>query len=490
MMKSLCLLLLVLIAAPIAALAHPMGNFSINHYARIEVGRDAASIGYIIDMAEIPTYQEMSAIDADGDKNPSPDEQRLYAASKIEELKRGLSLNLNGAPATLETESSAMEFIPGAGGLATIKITARLRASFKQISLRDVNTLSYSDANYPTRAGWKEIIALASQGVSIVETSAPSEDISRGLSSYPEDTIAAPPQDVSAEVSFAIGGAGSSNAQARVESPPPGANNTPRDAFTELISRRELSFGVILASLATAFALGAFHALSPGHGKTVVAAYLIGSRGTAAHALLLGVVVTLSHTAGVFIIGVATLYASRYILPEKLYPWLGFLSGLMIAVIGFVLLLRRYANLQRGGEHHGHSHDGDDQHTHGGDGGEHHGHSHEIPEKLNFTSLVTLGVSGGIVPCPSALVVLLGAISLQKIGFGLALIVVFSFGLAAALIGIGLMMIYARRFMDGFNAEGRLARILPVASSFVITALGVIIAVESLVSGGVIQIKF
>jgi ABC-type nickel/cobalt efflux system permease component RcnA len=255
--------------------------------------------------------------------------------------------------------------------------------------------------------------------------------------------------------------------------------------------------GMILFAAAVAATLGAFHALEPGHGKTVVAAYLVGSRGTAAHAVLLGLIVTASHTAGVYLLGGVTLYASRYIVPERLYPWLGVTSGLIIAGLGFYLFLRRYAGETHphghGHSHHpGHSHDHGLPHTHehAHDQHHHHGHHHVPAGTVSIRQLLALGITGGIVPCPAALVVLLSAVALRRIGFGLFLIVAFSVGLAAVLVAIGLLMVYARRFMTHFQGEGPLVtRWLPLASSAVITVLGIAIAAQALLSAGIVQVR-
>jgi ABC-type nickel/cobalt efflux system permease component RcnA len=267
-----------------------------------------------------------------------------------------------------------------------------------------------------------------------------------------------------------------------------------------------MGVGIVLIALAVAAGLGAFHALEPGHGKTVVAAYLVGSRGTAWHALLLGLTVTASHTAGVYLLGAVTLYASRYVVPERLYPWLGVISGLTVAGLGCVLFLRRYAGQAHPHAHthshaHGHSHQhaydhehphhahaSDGERDHAPDG---HGHHHHAPgEAVSLPALLALGVTGGIVPCPAALVVLLSAVSLQRVGFGLLLILAFSVGLAAVLIAIGLLMVYARRFMSRFQAEGPLiTRWLPLTSSAVITLLGVAIAMQALQTAGILQIR-
>ncbi len=209
-----------------------------------------------------------------------------------------------------------------------------------------------------------------------------------------------------------------------------------------------------------AASLGGLHALSPGHGKTIVAAYLVGSRGTAKHALLLGLVVTASHTIGVFLLGIVTLALSKAVVPEKLYPAIQFLSGVTIVVIGVALFVRRLA--RRGPESHGHS------------------HAVEVPrEAPTASALLALGVSGGILPCPSALVVLLSAIALHRTGFGLVLIVSFSAGLAAVLSAIGILVVRAGRLLGKFESAGVWARRLPAFSALLIGALGLAIAARA-----------
>ena len=253
--------------------------------------------------------------------------------------------------------------------------------------------------------------------------------------------------------------------------------STPRDPFTKLIVAPESGWGMVLIALAVAVGLGAFHALEPGHGKTLAAAYLVGSKGTMRHALLLGLIVTAAHTAGVYLLGGVTLYASQYIVPERLYPWLGLLSGVMITVLGVVLFAQRYRGkaLAHSHQHHGldapdHDHVHEHAHLHG-HSHVHHRHQHAT---ASLRELLTLGISGGIVPCPAALVVLLSAVALQRTGFGLLLIVAFSAGLAAVLIAIGLLMVYARQFMSRFHSEGKwVTRWLPVTSSVFIVAAGV-----------------
>jgi ABC-type nickel/cobalt efflux system permease component RcnA len=285
-----------------------------------------------------------------------------------------------------------------------------------------------------------------------------------------------------------------------------------RGAITELVAAPNLTPGVIALSLLAAVALGALHALEPGHGKTVVAAYLVGSRGTAKQALLLGTTVTVTHTAGVYVLGLVTLFLSQYILPERLYPILQAVSGLLVVGIGLWLLARRVSGLRIGRWNlgaapppmavHEHSHTHSEDHSHApagrfqrlvnarrerehGEGLTHsHGgatHSHAVPAQMSLKSLVAMGISGGLVPCPGALVVLLGAVALQRVGFGLLLIVAFSLGLAAVLVGIGFLLVYARGFFNNFSLGGSWGqRLLPVASAFVITAVGAALTMSAL----------
>jgi nickel/cobalt exporter len=269
--------------------------------------------------------------------------------------------------------------------------------------------------------------------------------------------------------------------------------SNPRDSFMELLATKQLGLGIILVALAVAVGLGAFHALEPGHGKTLVAAYLVGSRGTAKHALLLGLIVTAAHTTGVYLLGAVTLYASRYIVPERLYPWLGVVSGVMIAGLGLVLLVRRYLGKD---EFFTHTHHHHAAHSHGTDGHHHHHHHHgdehhhhQHGRPVSLRELLTLGISGGIIPCPAALVVLLSAVSLQRIGFGLLLIIAFSVGLAAVLIAVGMLMVYARQFMFRFQGEGRIVtRWLPLASSTFMVIFGVGLTWQALASAGLIRL--
>jgi nickel/cobalt transporter (NicO) family protein len=233
--------------------------------------------------------------------------------------------------------------------------------------------------------------------------------------------------------------------------------------FAQLVGREHLGFWVVLASLAAALFWGAAHALSPGHGKSIVTAYLVGRRGTPWHAALLGLIVTATHTVGVFTLGLVTLALSQFVVPDQLYPWLNLASGLLVVSIGVSVFGSRWrhARAHSRGHHH------------------HHHHHHDEEDAPSFRSLFAVGVSGGLLPCPSALVVLLAAISLHRVAFGLLLILAFSAGLALSITGIGLAAVLARTAFRRMSFEGRLVRLLPAVSAVVILAAGLAMTVRA-----------
>ncbi|HEV2062019.1 MAG TPA: hypothetical protein VGR12_04130, partial [Solirubrobacteraceae bacterium] len=448
------LALLVALAAPTAATAHPLGNFTVNHFSRLEPAGDGVRIAYVLDMAEIPTFQEQARIDADRDGHPEAHELDAYATARAEEIGRGLRLELDGLPTTPRLVSRALSFPPGQAGLATLRLEAEFHADLPAGTDGPI-ALRYRDANEAGRIGWREIVARpGGSDTEIRQASVPAIDQTDELRSYPEDLLNSPLDVRDAHLTFVPGAVGATTATGPF-APLAGALERPKDAYAELVAAGELTPSVILFSLFAALVLGALHALSPGHGKTVVAAYLVGARGTARHAVFLGATVTATHTIGVYALGIVTLYLSQYILPEQLYPVLQVVSGLLVVGIGawlFATRLRGALGARRAAalpEHvhadaHAHGHGPDHTHPHDVD---HHAHDHEpghvhahggrahshLPpgadgQPVTWRSLVALGVSGGLVPCPSALVVLLSAIALHRVAFGLLLIVAFSVG--------------------------------------------------------------
>jgi ABC-type nickel/cobalt efflux system permease component RcnA len=525
---AMALLAAVLLCSA-ASFSHPMGNFSISHYAGIRLEDGYVEIRYVIDEAEIPTFQEMQRTGLRANVNdPSV---AGYLREQAEGLKAGLTVTLDGQPISLETVSTEVIFPPGAGGLPTMKLGLLYRASLAGMQPSARHQLHYRDDNFRDRAGWKEIVIGAAPQVPLLSASVPVSDRSAQLTNYPTDLLNSPPQDLEADAAFTVSSAVAhapsadvppvrparvaekkqsaalrlpATGEARAAQTKPEASlalkanqqATPRNAFTELIGTRQLSFSIVAFAALVALSLGGLHALEPGHGKTLVAAYLVGSRGTALHALLLGLIVTFSHTVGVFLLGAVTLYAQKYVVPEQLYPWLGVVSGLIIALLGFCLLLQRYLGFEVG-QLFTHSHGG---YRHGGFGET---STDEIagPETgaaageatrqvVTFRQLLALGITGGMVPCPAALVVLLSAVALHRVGFGLFLIVVFSAGLAGVLIATGMLVVYAGRFLVGRGTQGRLIqRWLPIASATAVTALGLVIALRALLSAGILPVR-
>src|ERR1700722_4524659 len=533
---GMALLLFVLILSSVTSFAHPMGNFSVNHYSKVTIKRGSIEILYLIDMAEIPTFQEIRQF---GITPKADDPSALGYLDRQEQLlKAGLSLESDGEVVRLDTISREVTFADGAGGLPTMKVGFGFRG--KLDAPAGVHKLSYFDNNFPGRGGWKEIVVLGG-GVVILNSSAPGADRSQELTNYSSDVLSSPPQQLSAQVGFrtfisepertasaAVIGTSSKRPTAHpllaprihrrspgaITSPHPSdarptssrvratavaplsltahAQNTPRSRFTELVSTQgRFSLWVLLSAALIAAGLGALHALEPGHGKTIVAAYLVGSRGTARHAVLLGIVVTAAHTAGVFLLGALTLYASQYIVPEQLYPWLGAISGLSVAGLGIFIFLRHWT-----GETGEHSHAQGEKHSHwflsmfkqaASTEPENRAaisvDSKPVERALSLRELCMLGITGGIVPCPAALVVLLSALSLHRIGWGLFLIAAFSLGLAAVLVIVGLTMVYAKRMMfSRVRAGNTTLRYLPFLSSAFMVALGLGITASAVAS--------
>ena len=426
-MKKLVVVLAAVAAllVPVAAQAHPLGNFTINRFARVEVAGDRLYVRYVLDMAEIPTFQaRQQGVD------PNVYARRLAA---------GLHLQLDGRAVRLVPVEHALAFPLGVGGLHTMRLELILRGPLVSGSER----LTVSDANYADHIGWREILVGAS-----------AHSISDELRAYPKSLLQSPldithAAGVVAPTGDAVPGLTRGKA---LEAPDRVADS----GFTRLIAQGRLSFLVILASLAAALFWGAAHALSPGHGKTIITAYLIGKRGTPRDAAALGAIVTITHTVGVFALGLVTLGLSQWIVPDTLYPWIDLTAGVLVVSIGITVLRTRF------------------RHAH------HHDHAHHHEHDLSTRSLIAVGVSGGILPCPSALVVLLAAISLHRLAFGLVLIVAFSTGLALSITGLGLVAVLAKRRFAGRSFDGLLVRALPAVSAAVIVTAGVVMTVHAI----------
>jgi nickel/cobalt transporter (NicO) family protein len=527
---------------PREAQAHPLGNFTINHYSRLEFADEKAHIDYVLDFAEIPTFQQKGKLDPNEDGELSDAEARAYLDAKLPSLVEDLHLRVGKEALPLRVLDSSAAYRPGQGGLPVLRIEARLLADLPK-HWEDHGAGHYTDSTYEDHLGWREIVVKGGPGIALKGSSALSSGVSDELRRYPNDMLSSPLDIQEATFTLVpgegpvvdgpVGEAARTYSTSNYSFESNGYISKLYAKLNSLISFTSPSPTVILISLLAALLWGALHAFTPGHGKTVVAAYLIGDRGTAWHAAFLGFTVTLTHTLGVFALGGVAIYLSRYILPEALFPWLSVVSGLLVIVIGLSLLFSRSRELFGTGSgiarhtksrhadgQHSHSHDGHDHsyayarvahsHPHGGhehshehvhsahSHGDHehthshggHTHSHLPPgadgSKAGMRSLVALGVSGGLVPCPAALVLLLSAISLGRLGFGMVLVVVFSMGLAVVLTGIGLLMVYARRLFESYSFEARIPRYLPVASAAAISFVGLVIVLGALSQTGLL----
>ena len=485
-------LVLLLLGVQTAA-AHPLGNFSVNRYSRLTVvSTDQIDLRYIVDMAEIPTLRERQGMDTNGDGLISTAEEAAYLDQMLPTLQENLTLWVAETPIGWEQRQHQLTFASGQGDLPVMRLELDLTAVLPPNS--DLQNAEFTDNNFDGQVGWQEVVVTSADGMTLTRSSVPAADISNELQSYADDLLRNPPAVNQASFAFGetavVAASVDASTQTGLETAVDNATAvlSSDEQFANLLTTALDQPGAIFFAILIAIGLGAAHALTPGHGKTIVGAYLVGSRGTAKHALFLGLTTTLTHTIGVFAFGLIVLFASRFILPEQLYPWLGVISGMLVVLIGFSLLRGRLATLLGvSGHHHhhglGHDHTHDHDHHHDHDHDHDHGHSHLPPPDMepSLRNLLALGISGGLLPCPSALILLLSAIALDKVGMGLLLIVAFSIGLAGVLTGIGLLLVYANRWFGRFTGmgNGRLAQAIPVLSALFITIAGVFITLSA-----------
>jgi ABC-type nickel/cobalt efflux system permease component RcnA len=476
-------ILVVLIVLLIDAHAHPLGQFSINHFARIEISSERVRVRYVIDLAEVPTFQASRLADADSNGSLSVGELNDYLEKIAPGYVENLILMAGGKRVKLDrTEIKEIGLLPGtsgseAMGLAILRIVLNLEGRV-EISSQPIH-FTFEDKNESERPGWRELMLSQGDGIAVFNSTIFGNSLTDELKAYPENPTLAPLGERNGEWDATAGNipAGARALSLRDGRPVIAA----KDRFAELIAVPKLTPGIVLIGLIFAMVLGGVHALSPGHGKTIVGAYLIGSRGTPRHAALLGLTVTITHTVGVYALGIITLFASKYVLPEKLYPILSLISGLLVLAIGLTMFAKRIRNIKG---HH--SHDHDHHHDHHGIGHSHtHAPVHDESGSITVKSLIALGVSGGIIPCPSALIVMLAAISLNRIAYGLVLIVAFSFGLAIVLTAVGIAFVYGGKLIDRIPAGNIWLRLIPAFSSLVIAFAGGLIVLQALNQSGV-----
>jgi nickel/cobalt exporter len=502
---------ILLVAGATGAAAHPLGNFTVNTYSGLRVGPDRLDVDYVVDLAEIPTFQTRQAIDTDHDGTVGPAEAASWRDRECPRLAGGLRATVDGQALALSVSGSALTFPKGAGGLETLRLACALAAGLPAAG-KAGRSLAYADGNHQGRVGWREITAVGDRAT-LESADVPATSTSARLTAYPEDQLSSPLDQRTASLRFHPGGAAAPAAQpataadqpargnpapgceaprrgsltahetgcSRLSTPPSAATGAQGPvsrggvdrataAFTALVGERSLSPGFALVALLLAVGLGAAHALAPGHGKTVMAAYLVGLRGTLGQAAVIGATVTVTHTAGVLLLGLV-LTTFRAAASERLYPWLGLASGLLLAGVGIGLLVRARAG------NHPHPHDHPHPHGH------HHDHG-PAGRPLGRRGLVALGLAGGLVPSPSAVVVLLGGIAIGQAWFGVALVMAYGLGMAATLTGVGLLLAHLRTRMDGRlrlpagSLAARAGRLLPAATASVIVVVGLALAVN------------
>jgi nickel/cobalt exporter len=481
-----------------AASAHPLGNFTVNRYSGLVLSPGKVDVHYVLDMAEIPTYQVSPEIDSNGDGVQSPEEMQAWADRTASDLLSNVTLTESERAVRLTVASDRLEFRPGQAGLPILRLEVVFTGT-----LTNSGSVDYRDANYSDRIGWKEITVTSQDGVAIAGSSVPAASLSDELQAYPKDLLSSPLDVTEATFRFHPG-------QAAALPKPAASAPTVADApvasggsFAKLVHWK-LTPLVLALSLLLAFAFGAVHAVGPGHGKTITAAYLVGSEAKSRQATLLGIAVSLMHTGSVLALGLVFLVLAKSFPPEKVYPWLELATGLAALGLGTGLFVMRLRARRRGDDPwHGHSHPWDAEPDHGhlhSHGREHHSHveglqpAHssvmvlereedldehvQAPARtLSAKSLAALAVAGGILPSPTAFVVLLGAVRAHRLGYGLSLIFAFSVGLAAALVFVGLFALKARAAVSK-HLRSRWATLIPILSAMVIMGFGVFFAVR------------
>ncbi|GAA3395983.1 High-affinity nickel-transporter [Cryptosporangium minutisporangium] len=480
---------LVVVWSADPAEAHPLGNFSVNQLAALTFSPERVDVRAVVDAAELPTLQEKPAVDRDRDGSPSTAERAAYAGTACAALARGFTVRVGGARVPWTVASAAFGYEPGSAGLTTSRLTCELTgpAGLGSPAAVDVGSAYRTD-----RVGWREITAVG-RGVALVDSPLPTTDSSNELRSYPADLLNSPLDVRSASFRTRPGGASTFDAEA-----PAVADGSVFARWTaaadetlrSMLGRSELTPTVGILAVLLALALGAGHAALPGHGKTVMAAYLAGRRGRRRDALVVGATVTLTHTGGVLVLGLV-LTTVAGLAGETALGYLGVASGVLVAAVGTGMLVsarRRRAH----GHSHGHGHSNSHSHSHGHGHGPGHSHSPDHshgpehgPTRPGRAGLIGIGIAGGLVPSPSALVILLGAIGLGRTAFGVLLVVGYGLGMAGALTAAGLALIVVQerwRWRPFPRLTARWSSAAPLATAGMVLLVGLGLAGRALVT--------
>ncbi len=447
------------LAAAGAGGAHPLGNFTINHLTEIRPQRGELRIRYVLDIAEIPTFQIMHAAGS-----WTSQRQRDWEDAEALRVGNGLSIEAGGAALPMHLKRVASRTRPGAGGLPILYWTGDFTVSAPLKSIITVRDLVYADR----RIGWKDIV--------LPGLSEPTHE----LRSYPSALIGSPRHNDVATFDLVDGRV----AHVRVSGDDAAAwgvgSIVRSSALSDLFARGTQTPLLIFLTILAAFGLGALHGLEPGHGKALLAFTLVGARATFQQAAILAAALTFAHTIAVLLLGALLFFAAGFA-TESLFTWITLLSGAAVAVIGARTLSAAVRRARHTHEHHHPHHHHRQDHDH-----DDHEHSHAIPGSapLHFPSAVIAAMSGGIAPCPAAIVVLLTALHLHRVGYGLFLIVVFSLGLATILTGLGLAVVHGAAWLQRRSSFAHLTRIAPFVTSGVISTIGAIMLAQGLADQG------
>jgi nickel/cobalt exporter len=468
------IVVIAVVAGAAPATAHPLGNFTTNRYARVEVSAGVLRVYYVLDEAELRAFERRDALKRD---------RAGFIAQQVDGIRAGLRVSVADGPLDLVPAPARLDLLPGQAGLDTLRLAVVFSAPIPQAG-GDLEG-RFEDLNEPDRLGWREIVVVGRGDTVVGASSVPSRDTSDELRDYPEDRLQAPLDQRSATFSFAPG---TRTAEVLELRPPAAAATRAGGKLTALIERQDLTVPVVAGLLGLAFLFGSAHALGPGHGKTVMAAYLVGTRGRTVDAVLLGLIVSLMHTGSVLLLGLVLLQLDRFGAIERIYPILTVLSGVAVAGFAAALLRSRVATLRASGrkghvhhDHHDHDHHDHhgDQHGHGGGGHQHGpgGHSHDLAEgtaPLSRRGLVLLATSGGLLPSPSAVLVVVAGFAAGRVALGLSIVLAFSVGLAATLAAVGVALVLGRKVIEGRGGAG-VVRVLPVGGAIALLVVGLVL---------------
>jgi ABC-type nickel/cobalt efflux system permease component RcnA len=524
--------LVAVLLVPASVVAHPLGNFTINHYAEVRIEPDHVLLDVVIDQAEIPAFEARFDVDSDEDGQVSDDEAEAARATSCEGLEPQLVLTADDRPLTLELREAGLTFPPGNGGLSTMRSVCTFSATLPTpLDAESSTTISFEDRSFAERIGWREIVATGSGAtVSVLEGEARTTSLSARLTDYPADLLATPPDDRRVVLDVTVGGSSRApldvpdaapiDADPAVASAPAAAPATPLPAsptsglgeeLPAIFRAPDLTPLVLLLSLMTAAALGAGHALTPGHGKTLMAAYLVGSRGTPAHAVGLGLSVSLSHTVGILVLAAVVVGAADVLPPDFVVRAAPVVAAVSIAVIGAWMLAREIGR-RRADRPHNHADSNVHEHAHAAGVPHRHSHPHVHPhahqhphalepeaehshggvshrhvlaggEALSWRGLFVLGLAGGLIPSTSALLILLGSIAAGRPGFGFVLVLAFGVGMAVVMGGVGLAVVFAKGRLDALPANPtfeRARQALPLAAATLVLGFGLYLSAQAI----------